>query len=258
MLADCDVETGNLYLLFDPEKEEEQVFTGGKSAQINPGLCDHCRLCMKYCRFDAIHMKNGRVWISGTDCEGCGLCARLCPAKAITMQNHDKSRLLAGGFRYGHMVYARLAPGEENSGKLVYQVREKARKLARDDHYNLILIDGPPGIGCPVISAITGVDRVVIVTEPSISGMLDLQRLVRVADSFGKKISVIINKYDLNPRVTVRIEAFCKMRDKEVAGKLPFSPEVVEAMVQCKSMPEWQPGSLFVRELKSIWMKIIH
>ena len=256
VLADCDVETANLFLLFDPLPEETQVFSGGRSAHIDRSLCTNCGLCMEYCRFDAIQLSDAQVSIQEVSCEGCGLCSRVCPRQAIAMVNNDRSRLYSGSFRHGQMVYARLAPGEDNSGKLVGLVREKASSIALAKQVEDILIDGPPGIGCPVMSAITGVDRVVIVTEPSMSGLLDLQRVLEVVNGFGPRTWVILNKYDLHPAMARKIESFCRKSGTALAGKLPFDPLVPEAMVHCKSIIEWAPHSRFARELKKIWNTI--
>jgi MinD superfamily P-loop ATPase len=161
--------------------------------------------------------------------------------------------MFSGSFRNGKMVYGRLAPGEENSGKLVNMVREKAKSIAKENNLKYIIIDGPPGIGCAVISSITGVDHVVIVTEPTISGLHDLKRTLEVVTKFNLKAWVIVNKYDLNTDMTTQIEDFCKESDIAMAGKLPFNPLVVDAMVNCKSIPEWAPESDLNLELTKIW-----
>ncbi len=257
VLADCDVDAGNLYILFDPTYEEEQVYISGQKAKINYSLCSNCGLCLSYCRFAAISFLNNKVLISETSCDGCKLCSRICPANAITMINSNKSRMYAGIFRNGKMVYGRLAPGEENSGKLVNMVREKAKKIAKAENIETIIIDGPPGIGCPVISTITGVDHVIIITEPSISGMHDLKRTIEITSKFNLKTWVIINKYDLNYDMTNQIQDYCNSINISIAGKLLFDPKVVEAMVNCKSVAEYIPQSAFTVELKTAFMKII-
>ena len=258
VLADCDVDAANLYLLFNPAREEELVYISGQKATIDEALCHHCGLCMEYCRFDAISLLSSKMVISETSCEGCRLCSRICPAQAITMIDNDKSRLLSGSFRYGKMVYGRLAPGEDNSGKLVSMVREKARKLAESNRIKDIIIDGPPGIGCPVISTITGVDKVVIVTEPTLSGLHDLYRTVKMIQQSGQDPVIILNKYDLNCGLASDIEAWCAEEGIEIAGKLPFDPQVVDAMVQGKSIPEWPPCHEISEGIRSIWSKLIN
>jgi MinD superfamily P-loop ATPase len=256
VLADCDVDAANLYILFNPTHEEEQVYIGGQKAEINYSLCTNCSLCIDYCRFGAISFLNDKVIISETSCDGCKLCSRICPTEAITMIDSDKSRMYAGTFRNGKMVYGRLAPGEENSGKLVNIVRDKAKTIAKAENIETIIIDGPPGIGCPVISTITGVDHVVIVTEPTISGMHDLKRTVEICSKFNLKTWVIINKYDLNYEMSNQIEDYCNSINISVAGKLLFDSKVVEAMVNCKSIVEYAPKSAFVIELQTAFIKI--
>ncbi len=257
LLADCDVDAANLYIIFSPTHEEEQVYIAGQTAVINYDKCTHCGLCMNYCRFEAISNNNGRIEISETSCDGCQLCSRICPQNAISMVDNDKSRMYSGDFRNGKMVYGRLAPGEENSGKLVNMVREKAKQVAAENKLNHIVIDGPPGIGCAVISSVTGVDHVLIVTEPTISGLHDLKRTLEMVSKFSIKPWVLVNKFDLNADMTNEIEKFCNQNDISIAGRLPFDSVVVDAMVNCKSIVEWAPTSALSETLKSIWNKII-
>ncbi len=258
VVADCDVDAANLYILFDPATEEEQVYISGRKAVIDAAICTNCGLCMDYCRFDAISNLNGQVVISETSCDGCKLCSRVCPFEAITMVIADKSRMYAGSFRNGKMVYGRLSPGEENSGKLVNIVRDKAKELAKINQIETIIIDGPPGIGCAVISTITGVDRVVIITESTISGLHDLKRTIEITSKFDLRTWVIINKYDLNLELADQITAYCKSEIIPVAGKIPFDEQVVEAMVNCKSITEWAPESEIATKINSVYNKIIY
>jgi MinD superfamily P-loop ATPase len=253
VLADCDVDASNQHILFKPKHEEEQVFTGGQKAVIDPEICTNCGICVPYCRFDAISFSDNGVIISETLCDGCHLCKRLCPHQAIKMVDYNKSRMYTGSFRNGRMVYGQLAPGEENSGKLVNMVRDKAKKQAKLHNIDTIIIDGPPGIGCPVISSITGTDHVVIVTEPSLSALLDLVRASEVSRSFGIKTSVIINKYDLDEKLAIDIEDWCKEKQLEIVGRIPFDPLIVEAMVHCRSIHELNPGSPAEAALSEIW-----
>lgn len=257
LLADCDVDAANLYIIFNPTHSEEQVYIAGQTAVINYDKCTHCGLCMDYCRFDAISNNNGRIEISETSCDGCQLCSRVCPHSAIIMVDNDKSRMYSGDFRNGKMVYGRLAPGEENSGKLVNMVREKAKQVATENNLKNIVIDGPPGIGCAVISSITGVDHVLIVTEPTISGLHDLKRTLEMVSKFNLKPWVLVNKFDLNADMTQEIEMYCTQNNVSIAGRLPFDSVVVDAMVNCKSIIEWAPDSEFSNILKSIWNKIV-
>jgi len=243
VLADCDVDAANLYLIFSPVIQEEEIFVSGQKAVIDKAICSNCGICMDYCRFDAITEINGEILINETSCDGCQLCARICPVEAIHMMKEDKSRLYSGDFRNGKMVYGRLFPGEENSGRLVDVVRDKAKEMAMASAIDTIIIDGPPGIGCPVISSVTGVDRVVVVTEPTLSGLYDFKRTLEVTSNFNIKTQVLVNKYDLNETMTDNIEAFCEDKGINVIGKIPFDPRVVEAMVHCQSIVEYAPES---------------
>ncbi len=258
VLADCDVDAANLYLLFSPEIDVDEPFTGGEKARIDYKLCLNCGICEKYCRFDAISRIQNKISISEVYCDGCGLCTRVCPSEAITMEKISGSHLYSGSFRYGKMVYGRLAPGEENSGKLVNKVRERAKELAGKANIETILLDGPPGIGCPVLSTITGVDGVVIVTEPSRSGLLDLERTLEIVESYKLPAWVILNKYDLNTEQAEKTEAFCRSKGIQVLARLPFDPLVVDAMVNCRTVPEHQPDSPFARAIEQAWHELMN
>ena len=258
VVADCDVDAANLYLLFNPIHEEEIVYISGSKAVINYSLCTGCGICESYCRFDAISIIDKKVVISEISCYGCFLCSHICPEKAITMVRNDKSRMYSGSFRNGKMVYGRLAPGEENSGKLVNMVREKAKEVAKINNLDTTILDGPPGIGCPVISTITGVDKVVIVTEPTISGLHDLQRTIEIVKKFSLPAFVVINKYNLNSSMSNQIEKWCTQNEITIAGKLPFDKQMTEAMVQLKSITEFNPYLEISNKIKVIWKKILN
>lgn len=258
VIADCDVDAANLYLLFDPTYEEETVYIAGHKPVINYELCTSCGICESYCRFDAISIINSKVVISGISCDGCFLCSHICSENAIAMVQNDKSRMYSGSFRNGKMVYGRLAPGEENSGKLVNMVREKAKQTAKENGLQTIILDGPPGIGCPVISTITGVDKVVIVTEPTISGLHDMQRTIEIVQKFNLPAFIIINKYDLNSSMSIQIEKWCKTNRITMAGQLSFESQIVEAMVHGKSIIEYNPDLKISKKIKIIWSKILN
>ena len=258
VLADCDVDASNLYILFNPDIEGEEIYIGSQKAVIDYSKCINCELCIKYCKFDAIYYSDQKITISPINCDGCKLCSRICPNKAITMIDNDKSRMYYGSFRNGKMVYGKLSPGEENSGKLVNIVRDKAKKLAKANNINTIIIDGPPGIGCPVISTIAGVDYVIIVTEPTLSGLKDLQRTLELTTKFNLNTVIIINKFDLNIKITEKIENFCKKSNIKIIGKLAFDPQVVAAMINCKSIIEWQPVSDLSSQIKLIYNNLIY
>lgn len=257
LLADCDVDAANLYIIFDPTHEDEAVYIAGEAAVIDHEKCSRCGLCISYCRFDALSFdKDHKVDVNETNCDGCRLCANICPEKAIVMVQNDKSRMYSGTYRNGKMVYGRLAPGEENSGKLVNMVRDKAKKVAKENNLETIIIDGPPGIGCAVISSITGVDHAIIVTEPTISGMHDLERTVEVTDKFDIKTWVIINKYDLNEKISKEVEQYCKSKNIEVLANIAFDPDVVQAMVNKKSITEYAPNSVISQQIENAFQKI--
>ena len=239
VVVDCDVDASNLYLLFSPLCKEEEVFVSGSHAVVNNDKCTNCNTCIDLCRFDAISKVDGKIRISESACDGCYLCSRVCPVQAIKMIPADKSRMYAGTFRYGDMVYGRLAPGEENSGKMVNLLREKAKKYVEDYGYDTVILDGPPGIGCPVISTITGVDKVVVVTEPTISGFLDMKRVIEVVCRFSVQMSVIVNKYDLNPDICEQIDKWCEEMEIPVVAHLPFDAQIVEAMIAGKTIIEY-------------------
>ncbi len=257
VLADCDVDAANLHILFDPTHEEEEIYISGELAVIDYDKCTNCGLCISYCRFDALDYNDENlVEVDDIYCDGCQLCFRVCPEEAIEMVKNDKSRMYSGTFRNGKMVYGKLAPGEENSGKLVSRVREKAKEIAQNHNLETIIIDGPPGIGCAVISSITGVDYVIVVTEPTISGLHDLKRTLEITEKFSVKTRVIINKNDLNFQVSKEIENYCCSRNIPVIASLPFHPQVVEAMINKKSIVEFAPNSLIAKQLEEAFISI--
>ena len=257
VLADCDVDAANLHILFDPTHEEEEIYISGELAVIDYDKCTNCGLCISYCRFDALDYNDENlVEVDDIYCDGCQLCFRVCPEEAIEMVKNDKSRMYSGTFRNGKMVYGKLAPGEENSGKLVSRVREKAKEIAQNHNLETIIIDGPPGIGCAVISSITGVDYVIVVTEPTISGLHDLKRTLEITEKFSVKTRIIINKNDLNFQVSKEIENYCSSRNIPVIASLPFHPQVVEAMINKKSIVEFAPNSLIAKQLEEAFISI--
>ncbi len=258
VLADCDVDAANLFLLFNPSTEEEEVYVAGHKAVINYSLCTGCGYCIDFCRFDAISSNNDMVVVSEVSCDGCFLCSHVCPEKAIDMIPNNKSRMYSGSFRNGKMVFGRLAPGEENSGKLVNMVRNKARKISEENGLEIIILDGPPGIGCPVISTITGVDRVVIITEPTISGLLDLQRAVGVSRKFNLPVYIIVNKFDLNFSMTLEIEKWCRNNGLVSAGRLGFDERMVTSMVMGKSIIEFDDNLEISKGIRKIWNRILN
>ncbi len=256
VFADCDVDAADLYLTLQPDNSKEEVFPGSFTAEIDPERCTQCGICRDYCRFDAISDNGGGFRVSPFSCEGCGLCKLVCPVDAVSLTQSQTSRWYSGQTRFGPMVHAKLGVAEDLSGKLVTLVRDKARTLAQEQHKDLVIADGPPGVGCPVIASVTGTDKVVVITEPTRSGLHDLKRVVELAQSFETRISVIINKYDINPEVADEIERFCTQNDLLLAGKIPFNTMMVDAMVNQKTITEYAPESELALDLRTIWQRI--
>lgn len=255
--VDCDVDASNLYLLFQSFDKKERVFISGKHAVVDVESCVGCGLCADFCRFGAIKMIDGLAVIDEVSCDGCALCSRICKADAIVMEPSDRSRIYSGKFRYGNMVYGHLAPGEENSGKMVSELRSIASELVKGSPESVVILDGPPGIGCPVMSTITGVDRVVVVTEPTQSGFSDLKRAVSLVRHYSLPVYVIINKNTLNREMESCIMAWCRQMDISVVASLPFSSEMVEALVAGKTIVEYRPDSDISIMLKKALMDIL-
>lgn len=254
--VDCDVDAANMYLLFNPIIEKESKFKSGKHAVINRDLCINCGLCKELCRFDALHEENGKMQSDHIACEGCMLCYRICPSNAIEMVSDEESLMFSGSFRYGKMIYGRLAPGEENSGKFVNLIRQYAHHIEEEKKTGIIILDGPPGIGCPVISTLTNIDRAIVVTEPTLSGLSDLQRIVEVALQFTNAVYVIINKADLNEEMTGQIRDYCSINNIPIVAELPFDQQMVFAMIHNKTITEYAPKSEITTRLKEAYRLI--
>jgi MinD superfamily P-loop ATPase len=247
VIADCDVDAPDLHLILRPEIKEKREFLGIKRAVIDPSKCTLCGSCEEHCRFGA----DCGSAVYPLLCEGCRVCKLVCPAEAMSMVDRLSGHAYVSETRFGPLVHADLFPGEEASGKLVATVREMARELAASRNLELVLIDGSPGIGCPVIASLAGVDLALVVTEPTISGEHDLERVLGVTEHFRIKAQVCINKYDLNPDAVRRIEDLSAERSAEVAGKLPFDPAVIEAMVLGEPVVEL--GGLAAEGIKKLW-----
>jgi MinD superfamily P-loop ATPase len=245
--ADCDVDAPDLHLILQPRVMERREFFGIKRASIDGSKCTQCGLCQDACRFGAIADFQSNPAL----CEGCGVCKLVCPSGAVEMRESLAGYAYISETRFGSLVHAELFPGEEASGKLVAMVRQMARDLAASSKLDLILIDGSPGIGCPVIASLTGVDLALVVTEPTITGEHDLERVLDVAGHFGIKTAVCINKFDLNPAAARRIEDLCQEREVMIAGRLPFHPSVVEAMVLGRAVMEL--GGPVAEAISGMW-----
>ena len=251
VMADGDVDAADLHLILNPYIQKQEDFFGGRAPSLDRDKCDECGICMDICRFDAIH----DLIIDHISCEGCGLCMHACPYDAIAMEEKLSGQWFLSDTRFGPMVYAKLGIAEENSGKLVTLVRQQARLTAEKENRNLVIIDGPPGIGCPVIAAITGVNLVLVVTEPTLSGIHDLERVLGVAKHFNIPGVVCINKYDINLENSRTIKEYCNERGIEVVGEIPYDHVVTRAMVQSKSIVEYDSG-MIADIAKNMWGRI--
>lgn len=249
VFADCDVDASNLHLLLNPEVKETFEFRGLKQAVIDPEKCTRCGRCVELCRFDAI--KEYRV--DPVHCEGCKVCVVNCPAEAIDFVDRVCGHAYISETRYGPMSHARLTPGMENSGKLVTLVRQNAQRLAEENGCDLVLVDGPPGIGCPAIASLSNVESSLIVVEPTLSGIHDLKRALELLRHFEVEPLVCVNKYDLNTDNTDEITGFCEENGIAMVGCVPFDSEVTKAMVQGRPVVEYRPGSPASAAIVKAW-----
>ncbi|HNX82436.1 MAG TPA: P-loop NTPase [Candidatus Omnitrophota bacterium] len=249
IMVDCDVDAADLHLLLHPTIKERHEFRSGQTAIIDKKLCKKCGKCIPVCRFGAV---KDDFTVERFSCEGCALCSHICPHGAIRMEENVAGEWFISDTHYGPFVHAKLGIAEENSGKLVAKIRQIAKEIAEKQALDYVIIDGPPGIGCPVIASLSGVDCALIVTEPTLSGLHDAERVMEVAKHFNIPVKLVVNKYDLNTAVTAKIEAFCRERDVSVAGKIPFDKTVVEALVEGKTIVEYAACPA-ADEVKNIW-----
>ena len=249
VLVDGDVDAANLSLITGARLIENHEFKASRVAAVDHETCSGCNLCRDLCRFEAI---SENYIVNPVTCEGCAFCAYACPQEAITMQEKVSGQWFVSETAYGLLVHARLGIAEENSGKLVTTVRNKGQELAETHGKEYLLIDGPPGIGCPVIASLAGVDAALIVTEPTVSGIHDLKRILSVCRHFGVTAAVCINRFDLGTTQTALIEDYCRQEDIIMAGKIPFDRAFVEAMVQGVPVIEYRIG-LLSEEISNIW-----
>ncbi len=265
VLADADVDASNMELLLSPDIQEQHEFVGGAVAVIDPQQCIGCGVCAELCRFDAIAtaqptaQQQGQTRFYQVDdiaCEGCAACFHQCPARAIRMEPQVAGHWFRSQSRYGILFHAALRPAQENSGKLVTLVKQQARLLALDAGYNLVLVDGPPGIGCPVISAAAGADLALIVTEPTRSGLHDLERILQTTAHFRVPALVCINKADLYPEGAQHLQHYCEQHDIEVAGHIPFDEAIQQAMIQGEPITAWQPDTPTRRAIVALWQRV--
>jgi len=252
VFADCDVDAADLHLLLQPEIKQRHEFKSGVVAFINQELCTQCGECRRVCRFDAI---GDDFKVDDISCEGCAFCKFICPQTAIEMREEICGEWFISDTRFGPLVHAKLGVAKENSGKLVSLVREKAKEIAQKQNSKWIIIDGSPGIGCPVIASITGADCALVVTEPTLSGLHDADRVIKVAKHFNIPLRLVINKYDLNPEMTEKIENYCNDNKVEVSGKISFDKSVVKAIVEGKTIVEYNCKKA-KNEIENIWDKL--
>lgn len=252
VMADCDVDAADLHLLLSPVIRKRQEFKSGKTAVMDKSKCISCGKCIEICRFDAISKDYS---IDPVSCEGCGFCSLACPKGAISMKDNISGEWFISDTRFGPMVHAKLGIAEENSGKLVSLVRNRAKELAQEKGCDWVIVDGAPGIGCPVIASLSGIDCALVVTEPTLSGLHDARRVVEVARHFKVNAVLAINKYNLNPDMTKEIEEYCTRDKVELIGKVSFDRSVVEAMVQAKTVIECD-NSRAKDEITAIWERL--
>lgn len=254
MLCDADVDAADLHLLMQPTIRQRTDFQGGQVAIIDAGRCNGCGICIDLCRWSAI---GPDFIVDAIGCEGCGVCVDLCPAAAIDFPVKTCGQWFISDTRFGPMVHARLGIAEENSGKLVALVRQQARRLAEIRGIELVITDGPPGVGCPAIAAVGGATRALVVTEPTLSGIHDMTRAVELCRHFKVPAMICINKSDLNPDNCATIERWAREGDLPVVGRLPFDPAFTRAMVEARTLVEFDGNGTAGRGLRQVWDHII-
>ena len=281
--ADCDVDAADLHLLLAPKIERKSSFSGGKVASITPELCNGCGKCEELCRYDAVmkvdggtaeklsmsfgkdarkrkhgsarHGQHALYTIDKIACEGCGVCAYFCTQDAISFDDEENGEWYVSSTRFGPMTHARLLPGAENSGKLVTIVRNEAKRIAEESGIELVLIDGSPGIGCPVIASVSGADLAVVVTEPTMSGLHDLERVVELARYFDIETAVVVNKFDINEDMTANIEEFAKRSGIRMLGGIRYDEAVTRAQIEGATVVEFSNGSAS-EDIRRIWESV--
>ncbi len=260
VLADCDVDAADLHLVLEPDIRDRHEFRAGREAVIVQDKCIACGACLAHCRFDAVKMASSAAGaavfsIDPTGCEGCGVCVRFCPVQAIDFPERLCGEWLVSETRCGPMVHAQLGAGAENSGKLVAQVRAEARRRAEATGRELVIVDGPPGIGCPVIAAIGGASLVLAVTEPTVSGEHDLERVLSLARHFAVPVAVCLNKWDLNPAATDRIEAMALAAGARLAGRVRYDRGFTRAQIGRRTVVE-APEADCAADVRDAWARL--
>jgi MinD superfamily P-loop ATPase len=256
VICDLDVDAPDLHILLEPEAVRKEEFHSGYEAEIDPERCTGCGTCMQMCRFGAVTEQDGIYAIDPLRCEGCKVCVAFCPERAVDFNQRHCGSWQVGKTRFGTMVHAQLFPGEENSGRLVTLLKAEAREIAENEGRDLVLCDGAPGIGCPVISSLSGTELAAIVTEPTPSGRHDLERVAALCEHFRIKVVIVINKYDLNLEQTAMIEDFASRHGYPVVAKLPHDPVVTVAMVHRKAVSELRENR-FNQMIREAWDRIL-
>jgi len=259
VFCDADVDAADLHLILEPDFKVVSDFKGGHEAVINPDKCTGCGRCMEVCKFDAVRFDDAKdtFEVDPIECEGCGVCFDLCPEQAIDFPEVVCGQWYISNTRYAPMVHARLGIAQENSGKLVSLVRQEARKIATRENLDLILTDGPPGIGCPVIASIGQATAILIIAEPTVSGIHDMERVGQLSKHFNIPAMVCINKFDLNIDQTKKIETLAKENNIIIVGKIPFDQTFTESMIQAKTIFEYDKESQASIEVRKIWDTIL-
>ncbi len=252
ILCDADVDAADLHLIIEPSIQSRHDFQSGRTALIDESRCSECGLCRELCQFEAI---NPDFQVDPIACEGCGVCVHFCPEKAIEFPLNTCGEWYISETRFGPMVHARLGIAEENSGKLVSLVRNEAKALAEKTGADLILTDGPPGVGCPVIASIGNADAVLVVTEPSVSGIHDLKRILALTEHFRVPAMVCVNKYDLNQKLADDIHSYAREAHATSIGQIPFDTAITHAMVRARTLLEHDPSSETSQAIRGIWEK---
>ena len=257
LACDCDVDAANMHLLLEANFKNQEDFYSGEVAIINEELCKNCGKCATVCRFDAIHLINGQYKVDPISCEGCHYCSHICKPNAIDMITQKAGDIYTSNIKNNtKMVHAKLGFGAENSGKLVAKVKQNAKIMALNGDIKYVITDGSPGIGCPVISSLSGANLVVLVTEATITGLHDLQRVQKLVKTFNLKAVCIINKYDLNKKMSEQIEAYLKEEDIKVVGKLPYDETFTKALAQAQTIIEYDKNSVLANLIQDSWKEI--
>jgi len=263
VLVDCDVDAADLHLILRPQIKSKESFVGGKLAEVREEDCISCDKCFELCKFDAVKKSsngNAENMVFSIDplmCEGCGVCAYFCPVDAIDFNEKICGEWFISETSYGPMVHARLGIAEDNSGKLVTLVRTEAKRIAEEKGMDLLITDGSPGIGCPVIASIAGVSMVIIVTEPTVSGLHDMERVFHLTKHFNIPSVVCINKFDINPDMTDKIKKFCKIKGMEIVGLLRYDSDVTRAMIAQLPVVEYSKTAKITKEIKKCWESVV-